>query len=317
MSEKVLIIKAGYSEFLEQEKDSRQISFGDVLRVTPILYPFRDDDVTWVTDEKAFPLLEGNDFIKRLLRFDWINAYQLLKERFDTLINLEKVPGICAFADDIYSVRRFGFRFDPELRKAKAYDQALEVLTVSSSPESKRRNRRYAQDLLFAMVGEKWKGEEYILGYKPKKQETHDVGLNVRVGHKWPTKAWPIKNWDKLEERLEREGVDVSRQDKQSSEVLRDLYSYMDWINSCRSIITTDSLGLHLALALRKKVVALFGPTPHQEVFLYDRGRKVLPPKKFKCAPCFLPKCKNDEYCMEHLPIDEVFEAFISLQESQ
>ena len=43
---------------------------------------------------------------------------------------------------------------------------------------------------------------------------------------------------------------------------LDDLHGYMDWINTCRVLITNDSLGLYLGIALGKKVIALFGPTP-------------------------------------------------------
>lgn len=40
----------------------------------------------------------------------------------------------------------------------------------------------------------------------------------------------------------------------------------MDWIGSCGTIVTNDSLGLHIALAFNKRVVALFGPTLASEV---------------------------------------------------
>ncbi len=312
MKERVLIIKAGYTEFLEEEKDSRQVSFGDILRVTPLLHLYKDDDVTWMTDEQAFPLLEGNKYISRLMRFDWISAGQLKKERFDTLINLEKVPGVCAIADDIYSVRRYGFRFDPEARKAKAYDNALDVLTVSSDPKIKKQNTKTAQELLFGMVGKKWRGEEYILSYQPKTNEIYDIGFNTIVGKKWPIKSWPVENWNKLENMLSEKNLKISRQEKQSKEILTNLDSYMDWLNSCNQIVTIDSLGLHLALALKKKVIGLFGPTPFKEVYFYNRGEAIFP-ENFPCKdlPCFQRTCSHEVTCMGAITPEKVYEKII------
>lgn len=110
MINKVLIIKLGYSETLDKEIGTRT-SLGDVLRTTVILNYFKDDDITWLVDEKAYPLLENNPFIRRILIFNLESVLQLQREKFDTIVNLEKGPGICAFSDPINAWRRFGFRF--------------------------------------------------------------------------------------------------------------------------------------------------------------------------------------------------------------
>ena len=44
------------------------------------------------------------------------------------------------------------------------------------------------------------------------------------------------------------------------------MQEYMYWIGSCGKIVSTDSLGLHIALAMEKPLVGLFGPTPSSEV---------------------------------------------------
>lgn len=312
-TEKVLIIKAGYSEFLEEERDSRTVSLGDVLRITPLLHLYKDKHVTWITDEKAFPLLEGNPYIDRLLRLDWLTFHQLQKERFDTLINLEKVPGICAFADDIYTVRRYGFRFDSESRKAKAYESAMEVLAVSSDIESKKSNNKTVQELLFEMVGAKWNGEEYVLGYKPQTKEEYDICLNTLVGKKWPIKAWPTHYWDALERLLKKQGFSVTRQDTYNQEILTDLNAYMDWINSCRLVVSNDSLGLHLAIALKKITLGLFGPTTHKEIHFYGRGQAILPEKNLSCLPCLSQTCQEGESCLNHINPEQVYNKIKSL----
>ena len=73
---KVLIIKLGHSETLDQEV-SRKSSLGDVLRTTVILHALKNDDVAWLVDESAFSLLEGNPYIGRILVYDSASNIQL------------------------------------------------------------------------------------------------------------------------------------------------------------------------------------------------------------------------------------------------
>jgi heptosyltransferase-2 len=307
---KTLIIKTGYSEVLDSGSNSRIVSFGDVLRTTPLLYLYKDDFTTWVTDEKALPLLEGNPLINRLLPLDMLTGFQLNSEEFDTVINLEKVPGVCALSDRIRARRaRYGFTFNSQTGGAEAYDRAYEVLAVGADPGLKKANQKTLQELLFEMVGRSWNGEEYILGYSPNTSEKYDVALNTLVGSKWPNKAWSTKKWDSLEEKLIGKGFSVTRQDKQDKKVLENLYSYMNWLNSAKTIVTSDSLGLHIGIALKKHIFGLFGPTASSEVFFYNRGEAILPNSKYSCTPCFQPNCDNSTgKCIENISTEEVFE---------
>ena len=134
---KVLIIKLGYSETLDKEI-STTTSLGDVLRTTVILHLFRNDYVTWLVDEKAYPLLEGNEYINRILIYNLDSILQLQSERYDTVINFEKVSGICALSDSIKAWRRYGFRFDENKGEAEAYDGAEKVLLVSKNIDLKK-----------------------------------------------------------------------------------------------------------------------------------------------------------------------------------
>ena len=82
---KILIVKLGYSETLDAEI-SKNSSLGDVLRTTVLLHVFKNDHVTWLVDEHAFPLLEGNPYIKRLLPYDLTTVLHIEAEEFDIVI---------------------------------------------------------------------------------------------------------------------------------------------------------------------------------------------------------------------------------------
>lgn len=303
---KVLIIKLGYSETLDREI-STTTSLGDVLRTTVILNFFRGDQVSWLVDEKAYPLLDNNPAIERILRYNLETVLQLQKERFDTVVNLEKVPGICALADSINAWRRFGFRFDEAHGKAQSYDGAEKVLSLCLDQDKKRHSHKYWQEALVDMIGKSWKGEEYILGYRPGSKVSYDIGFNWAVGAKWTNKAWPRPHWEKLAALL------GSRYSVSWQQGLDNLYHYMDWINSCRLIITNDSLGMHLGIALRKKVVALFGPSYSKEVYLYGRGMILVPKTTYSCVPCLQGECFQKTHCMSFIRPETVKTAVLRL----
>jgi heptosyltransferase-2 len=297
--EKVLIIKVGYSETLDREI-SAATSYGDVLRTTVLLHLFKNSHVTWLVDRSALPILADIKEIDRILVLDPLTILQLQMEHFDTVINLEKVPGLCALADSVNAWRRYGFRFDIREGKAEAYDGTQKALHISQHIRNKRNNKRYVQQVLFEMVGRKWNGEGYVFGYKPKGKEIHDIGFNHQAGKKWPTKPWPIQGWRRLEKLL---GGDFSISWQQGLDNMED---YFEWIHSCRMIVTNDSFGLHLALSMKKKVVSLFGPTNPAEVHLHDFGVSVTPETNCPFFPCYEETCSYTTHCMTRIAPETV-----------
>ena len=236
----IIIFKLGYSETFLQD-DGLSVSLGDVLRSTPLLRVVREQHsnswISWVVSQQARPLLENNPFIDRLMTWNEFETGSFQWEAFDILINLEKDQSICSVTDRICASRRFGFSLD------HAVDGTL---PVERDPHIQNPTG-IIQKKLIEMLGYMWREQEYVLGYQPAGRETHDIGLNYRVGPKLPTKELSLRKWEQLEEALSSAGFGVSWQSG-----FDDLYQYMEWINSCALIITTDSLGLHLALALRK-----------------------------------------------------------------
>ncbi len=303
MNQKVLIIKLGYSETLHSEV-TEITSLGDVFRHTVLLNLYQNDRVTWLTSKKAAPLLQDNPHVERILIFDLMTVLQLQAEQFDIVINLEKVPGLCALADSIRAWQKYGFRYNAVTGTIDAYKGASHVLNLSADNNLKKNvNNRTLQDLLFDLVGATWNGEGYVLGYKPRTQETIDVGLNTEVGAKWPSKKWSMEHWTQLEHLLKAAGYTVSWQ-----KGLNNLFEYMDWVNSSRLLVTSDSLGLHLSLAMKKKVIALFGSTYSREIHMYGCGRMIRPGVARPCIPCMNPRCEYEVNCVDTILPQQVFD---------
>lgn len=299
MPTKILIVKLGYSETLDSEI-ARIPSLGDVLRTTPILWALKekypDSHITWLVDREAEPLLRGNHLLDRVLIWDEFVPFQLMKERFDVLINLEKIAGICALSDMIDAWVKYGFRFDGINGTYHAYERGLDFIDYIEKKKSTGRSGDCWQKVLIQMMGAEWKGQEYIIGYKPRSKTTRAIGLNYTVGSKWPHKAMPVEKWQELERELTGDGYEVSWQ-----EGVDDLYAYMDWINSCRVVVSNDSLGLHIAFALKKKVIGLFGPTDSKEIYLYGNSKVVRAGERCKYMPCYKVACVSGLKCMSKI----------------
>jgi heptosyltransferase-2 len=303
--EKVIIIKPGYSETLDPDI-SGTVSLGDVLRTTVLLHLFPSDryHVTWVTDKAAWPLLRGNQHIHRVLLVNSFTPFQLTRSHYDIVINLEKDPGICAMADTIQGWKRFGFRFDPNTDGPAGYLESEQAFNIALDPQLKRELGRNWSELLFEMLGAKWNGEQVLLGHYPDHAPKFDVALNYRVGSKFPLKSWPRENWNQLAERFEAQGLSVTWQPAQDDP--ENIETYIDWIGSAKTLVSCDSLGMHIALALHKPVVALFGPTSSTDVPEQKNYTKMKSTWAADCKPCSARKCVKSEPCMPFISVDDV-----------
>lgn len=300
---RLLIIKLGYSETLDSALNLTT-SLGDVLRTTFILHFFKDRHVTWLVDKRAFPLLENNEYIDEIIIYSPENIRKLKHEKFDDVINFEKLPEIYEFLRCLDGGRHFGFFLKNHRAEKERFPLAgsKQLLEISRNVSRRKKNKDCWQKILAGAVKKKWAGEEYILGYIPKSKGKYDIGFNWTTSNKWTNKAWPKSYWKELEELLE-DKYSVSWQ-----EGFDNLYQYFEWINSCRLIVTADTLGLHLGLALKKRIVALFGPIAPHEIYFYNRGSFLLPRVSRKCVPCFKADCGKKKPCMEYIFPAEVKE---------
>jgi len=265
---------------------------GDVLRTTPILWKFQNDDVTWITEKASFPLLKDNPFIKTIVTIS--DASDIENCTFDELYNFDESKEACLLAIKMKAEKKKGyglkngeyFPFDSDSRYA--YE-------LSKNNELKFKfNKKTYQQIIYEMAGFRYNREDYILGYRPKNKIKYKVGINYLVGEKFPNKVW--SHWRKLIYMLD--SVCPQRQ-------FESLSGYIDWIDSCQIIVTSDSLGMHIALALKKKVIILMGCTSWTEIEKYNRG--VILRAQLPCSPCYKKsRCNVSPSCMDLITPEKV-----------
>ncbi|MDR4509397.1 MAG: glycosyltransferase family 9 protein [Candidatus Brocadiaceae bacterium] len=319
-------------------------AIGDVLRTTPILpvlkkkYPH--SSITWITDESSLPVLEENPYIDRLITANYENALRLQVEKFDLLVCLDKDTVASSLASIVKADEKLGFALSEKGLLYPLNKEAEHLFRLGISDDLKfRKNEKTYQQLIFDAIGLTEKYGEYTIhlpdkyvsyGSQLMKQWGIDngkiiIGLNTGAGKRFATKRWEIDGFAELADRLSDEleariillgGPEEIERNKEivsktEFEVINSgcghtLKEFMGIINQCHLIVTGDTLGLHLAIALKKLVVTFFGSTCHQEIDLYGRGKKLM--AGVNCGPCYRGNC-DSMICMKNISVNDVFHA--------
>jgi ADP-heptose:LPS heptosyltransferase len=316
---------------------------GDVLRTTPILpalkkkYP--GSFIAWLVDAESLPLLAHNPFIDRLYPFDLEGSLALLREKYDVVVSLDKEPGPTALATAISAPQKVGFGLN-EFGNLDVFNAASDyAFRLGVDDELKfYRNRKTYQEIIHEAAELPFAHDEYVFELPGEARERPArffrrhriparkpaIGLNTGAGTKFATKQWPVENYVRLASLLsgtlgagvfllggprERDfNGAVARRlrgrvyDTGTDNSLADFAGFLDRMDV---VVSSDTLGMHLAIALRKKVVALFGPTCPQEIDLYGRGVKLF--AGLECAPCYKPTCSHGD-CLKAISPEAVFQ---------
>jgi heptosyltransferase-2 len=330
MGFRILIIKLG--------------AMGDVLRTTPILGALKKKyhpcHITWLVEEGSVELLKHNPNIDKILPFRPDSVLRLQVERYDLLINLEKIDSAIALAELVAAPVKLGFGMTSQgtLRTLNPESQYALRLGIDDGLKFFDNKKSYPQ-IIFEALKLPYNGEEYSLYLDSKDKNfavallaNHGldekktiVGIAPGAGHVFANKAWPASSYIELIDRLlDSRDVHVlllgGEREKDANQIIRDglrnrikdigcdysLNAYMGIVDQCDLLICGDTLPMHIGIALKKQVLAIFGPTCHQEIDLFGRGEKIFTSKK--CAPCYKSKCDIPDNCMEQISVDEVYE---------
>jgi len=317
---------------------------GDVLRTTTLLpalkKKYAPSHVTWVTDPESIELLLYNPLVDRPLSLDPENALALLGEEFDILLSLDKERGPTALATKVRAKKKLGFGRN-ELgnliifNEASAYAYRLGVDDVLKFVQ----NKKSYPEVVHEMAELPFAGDEYVFDLPEEAKnkarlflKRHRIsparpliGLNTGSGTKFETKQWPEEYFLKLIRLLDRKfaarvfllggkrekelNLRLSRRSRvklYNTGADNSLLEFAGFISMMDVVVSSDTLAMHLAIALKKKVVALFGPTSPVEVDLYGRGRKIF--AGLDCAPCYRQTCP-DRKCMKAITPEMVCRA--------
>ena len=319
-------------------------ALGAVVRSTSLLasikrkYP--DSHITWVTQKPANQLIKGHPLVDRVLTTDRDDMLALSCLHFDIALCVDKSLKAAGVLNVAKFDKLFGFQVDARtgaiLPATEAANELWELglsdekkFFVNKKPETQLSREalelpahslhpsdEYSIHLNASEVKEanerrrKWAGvDQYVVGlntgcsdviaYKKLSVETHREiikRLSSVAGVRVVLLGGPE---DDIRNQRIAHGLDVVQSPTQSG--LRDgLIS----VEACDIVVTGDSLGMHMAIALKKWVVAWFGPTCAHEIELYGRGVKIL--SQAACSPCWKRSCNKNPMCYDLVSIAEI-----------
>jgi heptosyltransferase-2 len=321
---------------------------GDVLRTTSILKPLKkkypDSHIEWCTKRNSARLFKYNNLVDEVIAFEDDALFRINAEEYKLVINLDTSKISSAIAANAKAKDKIGFVLNKRGYVEATSEVTQEWLEMSAFDDVKKANTKTYQQIMYEILDldfpvkppllpltdterNKIKSSKFYNYINP---DYNSIGLNIGVGTKWPSKGWPLKNWKKLISELEKEKYSLlllgGPEEKTAiadllnqNNILIDtgcdnsLLEFAAIVELCDLIITADTLALHIATALDKKIIALFGPTSSDEIELYGKGTKLISTDGCECF--YMKHCKENISCMEKISPEMVIEAMNSLLE--
>lgn len=303
--------------------------------------------ITWLTAAGSEPIVRDPrvDEIRTLTPG---GVLALEGRRFDVLICLDKEAEALALARKIPADKKLGYAPTAHNTLTVWNGGAVYALRMGLSDDLKyRRNTLSHQQVLARMAEIEDANEGYDLTVAPTvralaRQKLYQeigvpegkpiVGVNTGCGPVFLTKQWTLEGYNGLCRRIS-ESTDASvlllggpREVEWHRQILggvgrlagtrvfdsgtdNPLETFFAIVDETDVVVTADTLALHVAVALKKHVVAFFGPTCHQEIDLYGRGEKIV--TDYGCSPCYLKACDVRPSCMQALSGETVAAAVL------
>ncbi len=291
-------------------------------------YRNKDPRIFWITDEKAKAFFINNPYVHSVINSK--NKERIRHLFFDLIINLEEDEENARFVSSLNHGKILGIFLNKKGKieytesSAEWFDMSLvSVLGKKSADEKKIQNKKTHRELISQIIGVNSSNYEPFLRLnKNQRQIVKDflrrynlsrvdliIGINTGAADRWP-KALSVKKTAKIIDEIykkysakillfgglneidrNREIIKISKSPIIDAGCGNDLMEFPALISVCSFFITTDSLGLHISLALKRKTICLIGPTSNSEIDMYGIGEKIL--AKSDCVCCYKRDCKS------------------------
>jgi ADP-heptose:LPS heptosyltransferase len=320
-------------------------AMGAVIQSTAILkaikrkYPV--STIYWITLKNAFHLLDFNPYIDKTFIWNFESVMILKEMEFDILFCVDKAVQACALANSIKATEKFGFGLNKNGAIIPFNKESEYSFRMGLDDNLKFRiNQKTGQEILSRSLCLPYEKDEYVLElsdeekrfcieYKRKRNILDSdlvIGFNTGCSELFPNKKMTIEQHVELINRLSQikniklvliGGPEDTLRNKAISGLAGDkvintpteegLRRGICYENICDVVITGDSFGMHLAIALKKYVIAWFGLSCWTEIDLYDKGVKLIP-EGLECAPCWKKVCPKNLECIKMIDLDRMVE---------
>jgi ADP-heptose:LPS heptosyltransferase len=317
-------------------------AIGDVLRTTSILHAIKEkypeSHIIWLTKYASKEIFKNNPFVDSLLFYEEPDLnLRIATEVFDLLLHPDASPSSAAIASAVIAKEKRGYVLN-KLGKVIPVDaRGVEWLEMGAFDQFKKSNKKTYQEIIHGLLGLDYKKGEIIINLDQKEKEFRDkfyernqldkydyiVGINTGASRRWRFKQWRQEGYEELisilgksedtcillyggheeqEANLTLGGRFPNVIDTGGSNSLREFFALTDLADI---MITGDTMALHAATALKKKVICLFGPTSSKEIEDYGRIKKISP--EMDCLVCYKQDCDFVPNCMDLISSDMIY----------
>jgi heptosyltransferase-1 len=263
-------------------------AMGDIIHALPaaatLKQSFPDRKTIWLVSPRWISLLEGNPFIDELMPFDragWYSWRLLRRIRPDFAIDFQGLVQ-SALAGRIAGPREF-YGFVSSVAREPLASLFYTRRVAVRGPHRVQRNLQLAAAAgATKQTQQAWIPNGFPEGDLP---STPFVLTSPFAG--WASKQWPLRRYGRLAEILNHEGIQLVANvpARRAHELTKlghvrihssSLPGLIDATRRAIAVIGVDSGPLHLAAALNKPGVALFGPTDPAQTGPFDSRMTVL-----------------------------------------
>lgn len=311
--------------------------------LTSIKRKYPVSTIYWLTMPNAEKILQNNNLIDKI--FVWTDEHRMILRNieFDVMLNGDKSLYACAFANEVKAKKKLGFLLNENGKIIPANYSAMYSYKLGLNDEMKfRKNTRTGVEMIHEVFELDFNKDGYIYNFTEEEkefiknykkevkynQEKIYAGFNTGCSELFPNKKMTVEQHIEIIKNLikddkfvfvllgGREDTERNQQiysaftDKQKKNIIntpttlgiRRGACFMDIADI---VVSGDSFGMHLAIALKKFIIVWFGLSCWSEIELYDKGIKLIP-EGLKCAPCWKRVCPYNLECIKMIDLNSI-----------
>lgn len=319
-------------------------SLGDVVHTLPLVNVLRDSfprvRIGWIVEKRFSDLIERHPSVDEVFVFDRVKSIsrsfrafirivrKIRSKKYDIIVDLQGNLKGSLFVLLSGCCRRMGFR-----RGSSRIENVSTFFTNWKVAEEG--SHIIERNLSFAKVlGVEGRNISFRISVlESAKRDIDDFlkGKNIQdrqivimhPGVTWVTKRWALKNYsllaEKITKRFSNSAIVVTAGPGESALADKiqkscsahtvvaknmNLSGFTALLDRCDVFISSDTGPLHLAAALGKKVIGLYGPTDPVRNGPYGSANFVIR-KEMSCSGCWQRKC-SDVRCMDGITVSDV-----------
>jgi lipopolysaccharide heptosyltransferase I len=326
-------------------------SLGDVVQALPVLrllkQHYRESEIYWWIETRNAALLEGDPDLAGIFHFDrerwatpwhwgdiWKSIRELRRHKFDLVIDLQALARSGAvgwlangkFFVGLLDKRELAHGYydlsvprpSPQTHAVDWYLEVLRALGVSVHENFEWLPRR---ESVAHEIETLW-------------QFNGHSTIALLPGARWENKRWPVPHFQRLITALHKRAahlrfvilggaadsaladaiVSIAPEAATNLAGRTSLPQTIEVLRQCSVVVTNDTGPMHVAAALRKPVVGIFGPTKPARTGPYGQINRVLQRHDLPCVPCMKNFCSYREplACLRGISPQQVAEEVLT-----